>query len=357
MTEVPVSVDQLSPTFVTAALRDAGHEVEVTDVVADQIGEGVGFIGQIHRLTLTYAGDAAGAPATLIAKMPTNDPGGRMVGHMLRLYEKESGFYAHLVDECPVRTPRCYHNAADPEAGDWCLLLEDLAHLTPGDQLTPRNHDEIVADLTLLARIHAAWSDGRAEAHAWLPDFSDPSTAGMISMFDDAYPVAMERYSHVIPEYMHGWGPRFAPTAMDWVTDFVAQPGTIIHGDFRTDNFMLDEAGGVTVIDWQLTSRAPAAYDLYYYLGLSSDPVVVADNLDALLEHYRSERAAAGAIAPEADTLLAQMRGVGLWLTTLGMVSLSQIDPSNERGEALFLSMWERGIALAERIDLTPALP
>ena len=352
--EISVEVDDLTPAWVSAAL---GDDAIVSSVEATRIGEGVGFIGQIHRLALTYEQQPAGAPDTVIAKMPTSDPGGRMIGTMLRLYEKESGFYRHLVDDCPLTVPRCFHNAADPDAGNWCLLLEDLDGLTPGDQLTPRSHDEMLAEIEMLGRLHAAWSDGRADHHQWLPDLADPSSAGMMAMFDDAFPITMERYSHVIPEHMRDWGPRWAPGAMDWVSRFVAQPGTIIHGDYRTDNFMFGAGGDVTVLDWQLASRSPGAYDLQYYLAISADPDVVDTHFDALVEHYRSSMSAAGGTPPDTDTLVDQMRGVAMWMTCLGIVNFSQIDPANERGEELFLTMWRRGLQVAERIDLGRIVP
>ena len=351
---VPVEVDDLSPEWLSAALGDG---VVVSGVESTRIGEGVGFIGQIHRLALTYDERPDGAPDTVIAKMPTSDPGGRMIGTMLRLYEKESGFYQHLVDDCPLTVPHCFHNSADPEAGDWCLLLEDLGHLEAGDQLTLRTHDEMLTEIEMLGRLHAAWSDGRADAHQWLPDLADPSSAGMMAMFDDAYPVTMERYGHVIPEHMHDWGPRWAPGAMDWVADFAASPGTIIHGDYRTDNFMFGADGAATVLDWQLATRCPGAYDLHYYLSLSADPDIVDDHFDSLIEHYRTSMIAAGGTPPETEALLDQMRGVGMWMTCLGIVNFSQIDPTNERGEELFLSMWKRGLQVAERIDLGRVVP
>ncbi len=355
---VPLTVDDLTPEWLTGALGEGGLEGAVVESLeSSRIGEGVGFIGQIHRLTVGYAEAPDAAPASVVAKMPTTDPGGRLMGSMLRLYEKESGFYRHLAGDCPARTPRCYYNGAEPDEGNWCLLLQDLHDHTPGDQLQTRSHDEMIEDLTRLARVHATWSDGRADAHQWLPPISDPSSAGMVAMFDEAYPVTMERYRHLIPEHMHGWGPRFAPVAMDWVADFAAQPGTIIHGDYRTDNFLFDADRVPTVVDWQLTCRSPGAYDLYYYLALSSDPVVVYDDFDHLVAHYRRQVEAAGGSPPDTDTLVSQMRGVGLWLTTLGIVTFSQLDPTNERGQELFVSMWRRGIRLAERIDLTPALP
>ena len=354
---IPTTIGDVTPAWLTSALAEAGIGGMVESVESEQIGEGVGFIGQLHRLTIGYSERPANAPASLIAKMPTDEPGGRMMGGLLRLYETESGFYRHLAADCPVPSARCYYNGADVDAGSYCLLLEDLGELEPGDQLRPRTIDETVEMLTMMARIHATWSDGRADRHSWLRRIDDASSLVLLSMFDDAYPVTMELHGHVIPEYMHDWGPRFKEIAPQWVTEFAAQPSTIVHGDFRTDNFMFGGEGPQVLLDWQVSSRAPGAYDVYYFLAMCPDADECSANLDALLDHYLDVLAAEGATAPTRDELLDQMRGVGLFLTTLGVVTFSQIDPTNERGSELFLSMWRRGIKLAETIDLTPKLP
>jgi hypothetical protein len=356
--EVPSEAGEITTEWLSVALAEGGLAgAAVSGIEATRIGEGVGFMGELHRLAITYADAPDGAPTSVIAKMPTADPGGRTMGTMLRLYEKESGFYRHLSADCPAPTAGCFYNGAEPEAQKWCLLLEDLADHEPGDQLRPRTLDETVAMITTLARIHATWSDGRADVHEWLPKVDDPCSAGMVAMFDDAYPVTMERYSHVIPAYMHDWGPRFAPTALDWIADFAAQPGTIVHGDYRTDNFLFAADGSSVLLDWQLASRGPGAYDLYYFLAMSPDPDVVCEHFDMLVDLYLAELAAGGATPPPRDVLLDQMRGIGLWFTVLGIVTFSMIDPANTRGEELFLSMWRRGFQVAERLDLAPALP
>jgi hypothetical protein len=164
-------VEHLTPEWLTSALGEGGVEAEVAAVSSSRIGEGVGFIGQIHRLGITYADPAA---------------------------------------------------AGQPESQQWCLLLEDLHAYQPGDQLVPRNQ----RDTEMLVR-------------------------------------AMARLQ------------------------------------FR----------------------------------------------------------AAGRTAPGREVLIAQMRGIGLFFTVLGVLSLSMLDPANARGEEFFLSMWKRGLDLAQRIDLRPALP
>lgn len=129
---IPTSVDDITPEWLTGVLAESGvSPVAVIAVEATRIGEGVGFIGEIHRIALSYEDPAtaiaAGAPASVVSKIPTQDPGGRMIGTMLRLYEKESGFYRYLAEDSPVHVPVCFYNGADVESQQWCLLLEDMS--------------------------------------------------------------------------------------------------------------------------------------------------------------------------------------------------------------------------------------
>ena len=52
-----------------------------------------------------------------------------------------------------------------------------------------------------------------------------------------------------------------------------APPRTLLHGDFRPENLMVEVATGeVVVYDWQFTSVGNGAYDLAYFSALVADP-------------------------------------------------------------------------------------
>ncbi|NDE58778.1 MAG: hypothetical protein EB010_05065, partial [Acidimicrobiia bacterium] len=85
-------------------------------------------MGQLGRVTLR----GQGVPDSVIVKLPTADPGGQMIGQMMRVWEREHRFYtevAHRVSE--VRLARCLFSTAEPYA----LILEDLSPAKPGDQV------------------------------------------------------------------------------------------------------------------------------------------------------------------------------------------------------------------------------
>ncbi|MGA7759664.1 MAG: hypothetical protein WCA57_17625, partial [Ilumatobacteraceae bacterium] len=130
---VPTATEEASAEFLTAALRSSGViEVDssVAEVEHDRIGEGVGLMCELARLTLRYRGPARGAPSSVILKVPSNFPENRNVGNHFRLYEREGRFYEHVGRSIPVRTPNCLYNHIDVETGTFALVLEDFGSRT-----------------------------------------------------------------------------------------------------------------------------------------------------------------------------------------------------------------------------------
>src|SRR5687767_6039053 len=103
MTDVPRTLDQLTPEWPSGALG-----AQVVDARVTPIAEGEGFMGRLGRVALTYASGAEG-PTTVVAKLPTDEPGAVALGQMLQVWEREARFYLELAPVLPVRTPRCYY--------------------------------------------------------------------------------------------------------------------------------------------------------------------------------------------------------------------------------------------------------
>ena len=58
--------------------RSLGGRVD--DFSSTTIGSGEGFMGQLARVTLR----GSNVPDSVIVKLPTSDPGGQMIGQMMR---------------------------------------------------------------------------------------------------------------------------------------------------------------------------------------------------------------------------------------------------------------------------------
>jgi thiamine kinase-like enzyme len=61
---------------------------------------------------------------------------------------------------------------------------------------------------------------------------------------------------------------------------------SIVHGDWRADNLMVDENGNLVVIDFQLTGTGQISYDLGYFMSQSIEPEVRRTANDAIIERY-----------------------------------------------------------------------
>ncbi len=72
LTPLPVAPEGLTPEWLTTALRSSGAlpSGSVTAVDSEVIGAGIGFIGTVARLKLTYDGAPSDAPETVVAKLP-----------------------------------------------------------------------------------------------------------------------------------------------------------------------------------------------------------------------------------------------------------------------------------------------
>src|SRR4051794_27817031 len=94
--EPPPTTIDATAAFVTSALRAGGiidAATAVSEVEHEPIGEGVGIVGQLARLQLRYEGAAAGAPGTVIVKLPSQFPENRAIGDHFNFYEREGRFY------------------------------------------------------------------------------------------------------------------------------------------------------------------------------------------------------------------------------------------------------------------------
>ena len=130
------SPEELTPEWLSAALATAGFTTPVVGATTERVG--TGQMGTSYRVTLEWADPeaaaAAGAPATVIAKMAAGPRESR--GIISEGYRNELGFYTEIAHTLAVRTPHCWAAAATDDYICFTLLLEDLAPATPGDQAT-----------------------------------------------------------------------------------------------------------------------------------------------------------------------------------------------------------------------------
>lgn len=265
---VPTSIEQLTPTWLTAALSSSGANRRVRDVAATPIG--TGQIGSTYRMTIRYDEADAAAPPVLIAKMAAGDEAARQ--RVSAGYQKEVGFYSELAATVDVRTPRCWYSSISDDNTNFVLLLDDVHPSVPGVQAAGCTRGQAVSSITNLAALHAPrWNDAAVLAVPYLPSGGAEAGIFMQALLTAATEEFVDRYHDRLIAADVDTLRESALAMSSWYVSRPA-PFTIIHGDYRLDNLMFGPGDVVTALDWQTVSVGPPCRDLAYFLGTSLEP-------------------------------------------------------------------------------------
>lgn len=351
MLEIPRTLEEITAAWLTQALAEGGlPDARVARVEPRTIGAGQGFMGQLSQLAITYESRPAHAPTSLVAKLPTADPGGQAMGNMMGLWERESRFYADVAEQVTVRVPRCYYNAARPEDTAYVLLLEDLAPLRAADQLDGASPVQARRVLEELARFHASWwDDPRLATFDWMPRVDGPLSQLIEPMFAAGWSGFLDRYRDRIDPRTIGWAEVFVSRIGAWMQGYASESVTIAHGDFRLDNMLFGPDGEFALIDWQMSMCCPGQADVVYFLATNLTPDVRREHEADLLRLYYDTllREGVDGSTYAFETLSRGYREGLVFYTVMLGSGLQQIDPANPRGEALFDALVERAFTAA----------
>jgi hypothetical protein len=362
---IPTTPANLTAAWLTEALRAGGvipGDAAVASASYEVLGQGAGFIGQIARVTLTYDRPVAGAPATLIAKMPALDPGARELAGLYGLYEREYRFYRELADEITFRTPRCYYSDGDAEKVEYILLLEDLgATGRAGDQVEGCTPEQARIALAQLALHHARWwQHPRLTEIPWLTPGIDMVNGAMEQSYPQAWGATLAAFSDNIAGEIRDVMPTLGPRITALLASLADRPMTIGHGDYRLDNMFFGDAGSgyeVAVLDWQSPNVAWAAYDIAYFLYSNVDVETRRDvEMDVLREYHRT-LVEHGVQDYTFEQLVEDYRASLLVSLGIWIVNAATLDTANERGKALFDLFFDRLNAAIMDLDALALLP
>jgi len=341
--QTPATIADIDTAWLADVLGVALDSIDVQPIAA-----GEGFMGQLGRVAIETS--ATGVPRSVIVKLPTSDPGARMIGEMSRVWEREHYFYRDVAGQLNIRVPQVYVNSLDPP----CLVLEDLAPAVPGDHLAGATREQAERSIDLLARHHGAWFEHASlSTFDWMPGLDDPGILNLGPMFELGWPGFLDRYGDELPERCLRWCEQFVVGIPDWIAGHRDDPVTLIHGDFRLDNLFFSDDGSVAVIDWQLSMRAPGQTDLVYFCANNLTVPDRRELEDELIERYVDGIHAAGIPADRVTLETVRqgyIEGMLFYAVSFG-ASLLTIDPANARGAALFDELVRRTFAAVDDLD------
>lgn len=347
--EIPTSLEHFTSDWLTTALTHADKDYgPVTLVHAERIAVGEGFLGELARLHLTYGGGDRG-PTTLIAKIPTTDGLLKPLGVMLGVYERESLFYEQVASKVKIRVPEVYYNGRDSDEENYALLLEDVGHFRAGDHLAGATLPDAEAVMETAANIHSRWWDSEElAAMDWVPPLDSPINMGLQGLYEQSWPLVMDKYGHLYPEWLPPKLEEFIPEVSNWLISWAQQSRTLTHNDFRLDNLLFDDEGSspnVVVIDFQLVGRGDGSGDISPFLGCNLDIDLRRSEEISLLQKYFDVMQRSNAGHETFDDLVRQIDTAHLfWLVNWGNTAVTADQP-NERAVDLFNAVLERSIA------------
>ncbi len=335
---IPQSINEVTPAWLSEVLGGQVSRIEV-----QQIGQGVGLLGDIYQVKL----DADDLPASVVIKLPSSFEENKEQAVSLGMFDAEIKFYRELGHMATVGLPEIYHADIAPGGAEFVLIMEDLSHLTMVDQHVGMSADQAKAAVTVLAKIHAVWWDSvQTEEYEWIPSMIGPRIEFVDQMLTQIFPVFSEGFGKYLPEGGLEVFELFAGNYIN-VNNVIAgrSPWTLVHQDYRVENVLFgpEGSGEVVVLDWQGIGRGPGTYDLAYILGGSMETALRREHERDLVQAYYDSLIESGVQNYAFDQVwedykIGHLQG-GL---ATSLVTGGSMDQSIERGVQLVITMATR---------------
>ncbi len=314
---------------------------------------GTGQMGRNARYLLSWD-NPVGRPASVVGKFPTDDPTGRASGFS-GSYQKEWTFYTDLAQTVDVRAPQCYVARFDEPGQNFVLLMEDLSGSEQGDQMRGLTVHEAELAVEQAVALHAPrWGDpalleltfGEASLRT-----REENAERMQMYYDACFELTLARLGPNLPAEAIELVRQFAPKAGAWTTSSNA-PATMLHMDFRPDNFLFGvapDAPPLVVVDWQTITAGPGTHDLAYMIGGSFEPEMRTQVERGLVESY-CKRLAAKGIDYSFDVCWHDFRLSSLWGVVMSVIA-TVLAAQTERGDLMLTTMLRRHASQAIELD------
>ncbi len=348
MVSIASTPAEITPEWLTLALRQSGHlpSGQVTDAPHEIIG--TGKMGDNARFTLRYDVNCS-APNSVIAKLPASDETARSIAGAMGAYNNEVMFYRHLAAGTTINTPTIYASEVNAEGTEFVILMEDLAPAVPGSQLTGESLEHTRLALQQAAKLAASYygdsSIGTLD-YVNSPARSDGGAQGS-ELMQQFWPQFVDRFGHGLSPECIAFGEFYVERHKQFVTRFAGKT-TLVHGDFRCENILFNN-DYATVVDWQTVGESSALTDAAYFIGGS---VEIADRRAwerELIQQYSVWLDTAG-VSLDAASCWEQYREFAMHGIVITVLGACFSEPA-ERSDQMFLSMIQRHLQQCVDLD------
>lgn len=240
-------------------------------MAVENIGAGVGLLGEILRCRLSWDGDDPSAPASIIVKLPSSDSKVLRMSRRLRLYKREYDYYRHLGPQAPIRSPALLYGDLDTRSHRFVLVLEDLGRMETGDQLAGATEEQAMRAVCGLARLHGRYWNGvdRPPLSGFYDSLSRKRALVVQIVYMSNLASTLSRFGGFFSDRTRRLAEAYGARVAAHAGEVAAGPRTVIHGDVRMDNMFFGAGGGddFAIIDWQASGLGCGLYDVAYFLG------------------------------------------------------------------------------------------
>lgn len=338
MTQPVLTLEQITPAWLSGLIGR-----EVTSLTTTPIG--TGQVGATYRLMLS--GDDV--PASIVAKLPSNDDLSRATGKSHLTYLRESRFYEQFAGRKPMAVPDHLYIAFDEESHDFTLIMHDLPRHRAGNQLVEPTREEALLAVDAAASIHAAWwGDPLLDTLDW-PNGTRavPPPLDIDALYNMFWPAFCDRYGDRVSGDMKTVGEAFLGKL---AAQHAAQqsPRCLTHNDFRADNMLFaldDPEKPIIIVDWQTTGVGVGAGDYAYYVGTSFDPETRRALEPELRAVWRNGLISRGVAEADLTTLDHDIALCAVNGFIMG-VTAAMVVVRTDRGDDMFLAMARRSAAM-----------
>ena len=364
MADWPKSSAAVNAEWLDGVLRRNGglSGTKIAAVVADKLGEGVGIMAEVSRLSITYDKAGSGVPASLIGKFPAADPVNLGVARALYFYPREVAFYTKLAQYSPIRTPRLFHAELDMADQSFVLLLEDLRGATMGDQVAGLTPPQAEAAITAIGRLHGTWW-GKVDAGDMdaLFDFASPQYGAALQGGYQAFLApALGNFADCYSDYTKRTAEALAPVAARAIKQMASGERTFVHGDYRADNLLFGPAlgeDGIAAVDWQISGRGGPLYDVAYLICNSVPTEYRHEAEQALLRRYHDTLLRMGVTGFSFDDCWQAYRFAVLCGLFVAIFATGGMDVGNRRGLEMLRAAVRRVDAAVSELQVRDLLP
>ena len=350
-----VAPEQVTPEWMTQALRARDIDVRVRSLRMDQVG--TGQLGETRRFHIEYEGTPApGAPSSLVGKFPSANATAAESGKTMGFYRSEVMFYRELAHRAKIRTPAVYVAEID-QANDFTLLFEDLAPARQGDQFKGCTLEEARKALKEAAMLHAAfWNDRELMAQPWLYVPEGAQGFYTTELIERSWDHINKHYTAYLTPEFKLVGDKYVKNHAYWnrPRDF---PKTFSHCDFRPDNMLFGGPNDrICVVDWQTSNFLGTGMDVAYFLSGIFDRETRKANERELLKGYHEDLLALGVKDYSFHHLLRDYAHYSFAVIAVA-IAATLIVKRTERGDKMLMHMALGGALQALDNDALDDLP